>query len=739
MSDLESRLSALSQDERQRLERALLARRRGGTAAARAVSIEPRDRTVPAVLSSAQRRLWFFDRLTPGSTTYNAIVAMWLHGPVDVDVLAEAVAATVARHEVLHSVIKVEDDEPVQVVLDSWEFAVERLVAEGADPDARRRHALELAAEVAGRPYDLAEDLTVRACVVETAPEECLFVLAEHHISFDGWSDEIAFREISEHYAAVVAGRPAPDLPAPAIQYADYAVWQRARIDRGELAGQVDYWRRQLAGAPAVAALPLDRERPVPQQFDGAHLDVDLAHAAAVRDFRVAAGATDFMVLVAAWAATLYRWSGEGDLVLGTPMANRNLVEVESLVGFFSNTVPIRVRVDGSASFSQLVGHVREVALAAFEHQDLPFELIVEAVSPERVPGANPLFQVNVRVQSGPLPRLDLPGVRVEPVHVDLGFSRFDLAIELQMEQDRIGGYLEFNKAVLDQATAEELLVRLDQLLGAALADPDLPVWELPQPSGGPRRRTRRQAVVPSLAPARRSVRARLPGPGQVASPEADVQLHWLDLSEPVDESALSPRERQRAVAFRFERDRLWFTRRRAHLRRILAEVTNEPAAALRYAVNDHDRPHLPDHPAVRFSTSSSGPLGLVAVSAHELGVDVERLQPHDADRDVAQRLFSAEEVAALEAAAPEEFVAWFFNCWTRKEAYVKATGMGLSFPLTSFAVEVHDTTAPRLLRSTLRPHDLVESSVRSLAVPVGEAAAALVVAHPDPTISSSG
>jgi hypothetical protein len=496
VSDVEKRLGALSPEERARLERVLLARRRAARTTDTGVvaaPIVPRDRSVPAVLSSAQRRLWFFDRLTPGATTYNAIVPLWLEGPVDLDVLEEAVRATVDRHEVLHSVIQVVDEEPVQVVLEEWDFEVVRLVAEGADPAARREHALALAAEVAGRPYDLGQDLTVRCAVIETGRDQRLFVLAEHHISFDGWSDEIAFREISDHYATVLGGQPAPDRQRPAVQYADYAVWQRARIDRGELAAHAAYWRSQLGGAPAVTDLPLDRERPLPQRFDGRHLEVSLDHAAAVRDFRVQVGATDFMVLVAAWAATLYRWSGETDLVLGTPMANRNAVELESLVGFFSNTVPLRVRVDGSSGFADLVRHVRDVALAAFDHQDLPFELIVDAVSPERVPGANPLFQVNVRVQSGPLPRLDLPGVRAEPVHIDLGFSRFDLAVELQMEPDRIGGYLELNQAVLDQTTGEQLLERLDQLLGAALADPAMPLWELPQPTSPSRRRPRRR------------------------------------------------------------------------------------------------------------------------------------------------------------------------------------------------------------------------------------------------------
>jgi 4'-phosphopantetheinyl transferase len=215
-----------------------------------------------------------------------------------------------------------------------------------------------------------------------------------------------------------------------------------------------------------------------------------------------------------------------------------------------------------------------------------------------------------------------------------------------------------------------------------------------------------------------------------VSSPYPDVQLHWLDLTEPVDEAALGAlgaEERQRAAAFRFDRDRIRYTRRRAHLRRLLAEVTGRPPATLRYSVNEHGRPLLPDHPGLHFSASSSGDLGLVGFSGCEVGVDVEQVRPDHADRDVARRLFAPEEIAALDA-APDDFAGRFFNCWSRKEAYVKATGLGLSLPLKSFAVEVHHTPTPRLLRSTLRPDDVEACRLASLGVPGGGAAAALVV-----------
>jgi non-ribosomal peptide synthetase component F len=246
---------------------------------------------------------------------------------------------------------------------------------------------------------------------------------------------------------------------------------------------------------------------------------VRLEYAAGVRRMRRRLGATEFMLLVAAWAATLYRWSGESDIVLGTPMANRNRVELESLIGFFSNTVPLRVRIDGAQSFRELVACVSETALQAFDNQDLPFDRIVEAIDPVRDPRCNPLFQVNVRVHSGRLPTLDVPGLAAEPVHLDLGWSRFDLALELHVEDDVIGGYLEYNSALFAEGalelhveddviggyleynsalfaegTARMIVRRLDMLLGAALDEPDRAIWNLPQPSAGSSARRRRTA-----------------------------------------------------------------------------------------------------------------------------------------------------------------------------------------------------------------------------------------------------
>ncbi len=476
MSDIAGRLSALPADKRAALERALLARRRAAT-----LSVQPRDRSRPAPLSATQQRLWFHDQLAPGATTYNAIVAMWVNGALDVDLLEAAVRDSIARHEIIRTVIRVDGDEPVQYALDDWTFDIRRATA--VDDAA----ALAVAAAVAGEPYDLGQDLALRVLVVDVGGDRRLVAFCEHHIAFDGWSDDTLFREIDAYYNA---GR-APDREPLPLQFADFAAWQRARLDNGDLDGHVRHWKAVLDGAPAVLEMPIDAPRPARQTFHGRHLPISLPHAVGVRALRAELGATDFMVLVAAWAATLYRWSGQPDIVLGTPMANRNRVELEPLIGFFSNTVPLRVQVEGAQSFADLVRHVNTVVLDAFDHQDLPFERIVEAAAPERDPRVNPLAQVNVRVQSGPLPRLRLDGTTSELVHVDLGFARFDLAVEFQVDDDGIGGYLEFNQDLFTEATARSVLERLDLLLAGVLADPDQSIWDIPQPAARAPRRVR--------------------------------------------------------------------------------------------------------------------------------------------------------------------------------------------------------------------------------------------------------
>lgn len=478
-----SRLGQLSPEKRALLERALLRRR---AAAGGGAAIPPRDRGTPAPLSFPQQRLWFLDHLAPGNPTYNAVVGFRLHGPLDPPRLARAFTVVAGRHEVVRTVFRATDGLPHQHVLDDWELPLPLVDLRGHEPEGRDAELERLMREEPRRSYDLAHDLMMRLLLVRLDADEWVLLLMEHHIAFDGWSDEILCAEVAEVYTALGEGR-APELPTLPVQYGDFAAWQRTSLSDSQLDRLRGFWRGYLSGAPAPLPLPLDRPRPPVQTHEGARVDIALGRE--VLDPLTALcrreSATPYMVLLSLFGALLHRWAGVSDVCVGTPIANRARVELERLVGFFSNTLVIRVRPSATETFAQLVRGTREAALAAYEHQDLPFDRIVEAVGPPRDPSYNPLFQVNFRVTTGEPTLLRLPGVACEPVSPDIGFSRFDLALELQVGDGGVGGYLEYNLALFEAATARALASALGALLADALARPDVALGELSMTGAG--------------------------------------------------------------------------------------------------------------------------------------------------------------------------------------------------------------------------------------------------------------
>ncbi len=470
------RLAGLSQEKRALLERALLARRRPEEDQ----QIPRRDRATPGPLSFPQQRLWFFDRLAPGNPTYNACVAMGLVGPVDVERLRAGFDAAVRRHEVLRTVFPDDDGVPFQHVLDEWRLELPVVDLTAVPAAQRPAAALQLMADESRKPYDLEADLMMRLLLVRVGDDEHVLAIFEHHIAFDGWSDEILCAEVSEVYRALGEGR-APVVPDLPVQYGDFAAWQQARLAGDRLAKLHSFWRDYLAGIPGRTPLPVDTERPPRQTFEGARVYVDIPADVLVPLTALcrAESATPFMVLLATFDALLMRWSGAQDITVGTPIANRSRVELERLIGFFSNTLVVRARPTPEMTVREFVRHVRESALGAFQHQDLPFDRIVEAVQPARDPSYNPLFQVNFRVTSGDAALLDLPGVVADAVAVDVGFARFDLALELQQKPDGLGGYLEYNVALFSDRTARALVEAFSALLAAALREPDTALGDL--------------------------------------------------------------------------------------------------------------------------------------------------------------------------------------------------------------------------------------------------------------------
>ncbi len=426
-------------------------------------------------LSFPQQQLLFFDQLTPGSVTYNAALAWRVEGPLDVGALRDALTEVFARQEALRTVLVWgEQGTPGQVVLEEWKAelpVVDLSMVPKGERDAELERQLT---EHALRPFDLAAELMLRTTVFRLGPEEHAILFAPHHVAFDAWAVEVLYREIGELYAASLAGR-AAQLPELALQYRDFAAWQRSHLQGEHLHGELDFWRTHLAGAPTVTRLPADRPRGETELFEGAmhRFTLDAQVAGAVRELSASTGVTPYMLLLASFATLLYRASGQDDILFGGPMANREQPGLEHLIGFFANTIVVRVRMGANPTFGELLTRVRDSVLASYEHQEVPLELVVDAVRPERVPGVNPLFQVNFRVRVGDAPALELEGARTRPLPVDLGHARFELALELHVLEDRIEAELNYDVALFDRSTAERLAGDFEALLRTLVAEPD--------------------------------------------------------------------------------------------------------------------------------------------------------------------------------------------------------------------------------------------------------------------------
>ena len=444
-------------------------------------------RTFP--LSFAQQRLWFLDRMEPGSPAYTVAVPLHLRGPLRADLLERALDGVVRRHGSLRTTFTTLGEEPVQVVAPPAAFTLPLADLASLPAPERGREARRLAAEEAGRPFDLAAGPLFRARLLRLGAEEHVLLLAMHHIVTDGWSLGILFREISALYAASLAGAP-PRLPALALQYADFAAWQRGGGAAGE--DELEFWREALRGAPPLLELPTDRPRPPVPTHRGASLPLalDAADAARLREVGRAEGATLFMTLMAAFQLFLSRCSGEDDVVVGTPVAGRTRPELEGLVGLFVNTLAVRADLGGDPDFRVLLGRVRGALLGAYSHQQLPFDRLVEELQPERSLSHTPVFQVMFAVQGGAgAAGLVLEGVECTLPGTAARVARFDLEVELREEPEGLRGTLEYAVDLLDRATAERMAAHFGTLLRGIAAAPGARVSELPLLDGAERRR----------------------------------------------------------------------------------------------------------------------------------------------------------------------------------------------------------------------------------------------------------
>ncbi|HEU4711739.1 MAG TPA: amino acid adenylation domain-containing protein [Pyrinomonadaceae bacterium] len=465
-------MSSETQDkDRDRLsaaKRALLEKRLAGRSV-EADAIRPVSRSGPVPLSFAQQRLWFLDQLEPGLVAYNMPAAVRLVGSLDVAVLTWSLNEIVRRHESLRTTFDSVAGQPVQVISPTLELSIPVIDLTGLPDDARDAEAMRLSREEAQRPFDLIHGPLIRALLLRLHSEEHVLVLTMHHIVSDGWSQGVLKTELGALY-----GSNGPSLPQLAIQYADFAHWQRGWLQGAELDRQLAYWRKAMSGAPPAVDLPTDGARPPRLDYRGAtflfELSAELAES--LNALSRGEGATLFMTLLAAFKALLWRYTGQTDIVIGTPVANRNREELEGLIGFFVNTLALRTDLSGDPTFRDLLQRVREVALGAYAHQDLPFELLVEELQPVRDLSRNPIFQIVFDLQSAPPSALTLPGLTLQPHEFTADTTRFDLELHLTSTGETILGALVYSTNLLSEATVRQLADRYRMFLEAVVSDP---------------------------------------------------------------------------------------------------------------------------------------------------------------------------------------------------------------------------------------------------------------------------
>ncbi|MEU7484716.1 amino acid adenylation domain-containing protein [Streptomyces sp. NPDC042319] len=438
------------------------------------------DRDGPTPASFSQARLWFADKMGRRGLEFVYPYALRMSGPLDVDALAGALDAVVARHETLRTTFTSRDGEPFQLVHEPFSLGLAVTPVEpGADESADAALDREIRAAV-DLPFDLVRGPVLRARLFRLGAEEHVFLLVIHHIATDGWSMDVVFRELSTAYAALSAGN-APDFPPLPVQFADFASWERARFAAGEFAEDLKFWRAHLDGCPDVLALPLDRPRPDAQSFAGRcrSYEVPAESAAALGALAKESGASTHMVLLAAFQLLIARWSGRDDFIVGMPAANRETSETEELVGFFMNLLPLRARVDLAGTFRDLVAAARESSLDAYDHQGLSFDRLVEEIAPERTLAHNPLVQIAFNMEKQPQPAID--GVRVAALDVQPDITRYDLAVDYIVQPS---GGLRFDfyyaSDLFEQRSIDALAGRFAFLLRTVTARPDTPLAQLP-------------------------------------------------------------------------------------------------------------------------------------------------------------------------------------------------------------------------------------------------------------------
>ncbi len=458
-------------------KQALLEKWRQTGAEPAANAIPRRSGSGPVPLSLAQERLWFLDQMELGAPVYNLPLAVGLTGRLDVEALRQSLDALVRRHAALRTTFTMVDDLPAQVIAPPLPLPCPIVDLGGIAEHERMGAAQRWMINAVQQPFSLEQGPLLRATLLRLDEQEHVLLLVMHHIISDGWSQRILLRELLALYNSTAAGRPSPLAELP-IQYADFAAWQREHLQGQILRKQLAYWKQQLAGAPAAIALPTDRPHPTARTHHGArhHMRLPAALIEALQALSRQEGATLHMTLLAAFNALLSQYTGQQDLLVGTPVANRNRSEIEGVIGFFVNTLVLRTNLSSEPTFRELLARVRKAMLEAHANADAPFEKVVEVVQPERDLGRTPLFQVMFLFQNVPIPNLERGPLAARLLHVESETTQFDLILEMSESVARF----EYSTNIFDAATIARMAGHFETLLAAIAVDPALPVSKLP-------------------------------------------------------------------------------------------------------------------------------------------------------------------------------------------------------------------------------------------------------------------
>ncbi|HRV96584.1 MAG TPA: condensation domain-containing protein, partial [Anaerolineae bacterium] len=464
------------------LERRLKRKTKTKTALVTTIPPRPQHQSIP--LSFVQEGVWYLEQLQPDKASYNISSTWCLHGALNVAALESAFNALIQRHETLRTSFQLINDQPVQVIASDLSLTIRRVDLQHLEDPEQEKQAQQLVAEEQFTPFDLTQAPLLRVTLLQLAPDRHIFSLNMHHIISDGWSLNILTQELSTLYATLAGDQPQAALPKLSIQYADFAVWQREQLQNETLERYTAYWRRQLADAPPLLELPTDYARPAIQSYKGdavtEKLSMDLTQA--LERLSVKENASLFMTMLTAFNILLYRYTGQDDIVVGTPMINRRYVETENLIGYFLNNLALRTQISHTHSFTELLTSVRQTTLEAYSHQELPFEKLVQELQPQRDLSYTPIFQVFFNMFTAVNDKkLAFADLDVKPYirHEDEVGSKFDITMYVRKYDDDVHLNLVYKTSLFRRERMEAMLAQYIQLLQQITAQPNRPLAEL--------------------------------------------------------------------------------------------------------------------------------------------------------------------------------------------------------------------------------------------------------------------